>query len=690
MKFPVSWLKDFVDIAVEPQQLADDLTSVGLACDGIEIFGREAVLDLDITTNRVDAMNMLGLAREVAAFYSLPLKPMDLDFSEAGVAGSEVLYVEILAPDLCPRFATRVLDVHVGPSPQWLKDRLELAGQRSINNIVDLSNYVMLEMGQPTHAFDLSRIRGSVLRARMATAGEGIKTLDNVDRTLSSTMGVVADTKGALAIAGVMGGASSEISSETTTVALEAAYWNPLLIRRAAKALGMHTDASHRFERGADPEAGPTAIDRFTNLAGKAAMGTARPVLLQARGVEVRDRRIALNLGQVDSRLGATVPPEQARAILTRLGFELVSPGQDAAERPGPESPAVVEVKVPSWRGDCAREVDLIEEVARHFGVMKIARTIPASRRAAGLTPPQRTERELKALLSGLGYREALHLNFVSSSKCDSSQGAVVRIANPLSVEQDVLRTSLVVPGLLDALERNQRHGARDIQFFEIGRTFAPSPQGPAEEPRLALLISGSMPRTWAGKARPLDFFDLRRTVEEILKRHTTAAVSFPREGAPPFLHPGRSAVIMLDGQTAGYLGEAHPDVIASFSLKDRPVVAELALSTLGGRETLAFTAFSRFPAVVRDLSILAPSTASAAEVAALARENAGPALKSVDLIDRFEGEGVPGGQVSLTLSLVFQDATRTLSSEEVEDTMQTVRTSFSKSGYDLRGAGPS
>ena len=684
MKIPVSWIRDFVDLAVSAEQLADDLTSVGLACDGIEKFGAEAVLDLDITTNRVDAMNMHGVAREAATFYGLPLKPLDLSFPEAGAPSSDSLRVAIEAADLCPRFAARVFDVRVGPSPAWLKDRLELAGQRSINNIVDLSNYVMLEMGQPTHAFDLTKIRGGVLKARMARAGEVVKTLDEIERTLTTTMGVVADAEGALAIAGIMGGASSEISPGTATVALEAAYWNPLLTRRSAKALGMHTDASHRFERGADPLAGPVSIARFANLANRGAMGTARPVLLQAQGAETRARRLTLNLGNVDARLGAGIPAAEAKATLTRLGFEVTEPDPGASAHLG--TARLWDVLVPTWRGDCTREVDLIEEVARHHDLMKIARTVPASRRAASLTPAQRTERQVKALLSGLGYREALHVNFVSSAKCDPSQGAIVKIANPLSVDQDALRTSLVMPGLLEALERNQRHGARDIQFFETGRTFSPAPDGPVETPRLALLISGTTPRGWAGKPRAVDFFDLKRTVEEVVSRHSSAAFSLSRDGVPPFLHPGRSVLIRLDGRACGYLGEVHPDTINAFSLKDRPVVGEMAFDALGVRGALAFDAFSRFPEVARDLSILAPLTESAAEITALGREQAGPAARRVELIDRFEGAGVPAGQVSLTLSFVFQDETRTLSSEEVERSMDAVRASFSRAGYSVRG----
>lgn len=683
MKFPISWIRDFVEIAVEPERLADDLTSIGLACDGIERFGTEAVLDLDITTNRVDAMNMFGVAREAAAFYGLPLRPLDLSFAESGAASSDLLRVAIEAPDLCPRFAARVFDVQVGPSPDWLKRRLELAGQRSISNIVDLSNYVMLEMGQPTHAFDLAKLRGGVLKARMAAAGETLRTLDEVDRTLSATMGVVADAEGALAVAGVMGGASSEISDDTKTVALEAAYWNPLLIRRAAKALGMHTDASHRFERGADPAAGPISIKRFAHLLGKGSMGSARPVLIQATGSNLEPRRLVLDLGHVDGRLGATVPATKAEDILTRLGFEITQAPADAAVHEG--SARQWSMAVPTWRGDCSREVDLIEEIGRHHGLMKIARTVPASRRAAGLTPEQRTERRLKALLPGLGYREALHLNFVSSARCDPSQGAVVRIANPLSVEQDALRTSLVMPGLLESLERNQRHGARDLQFFETGRTFTPSPEGPIEIPRLALMASGMTPRGWGSKPRARDFFDLKRTIEDILAGHSTSSWAFESEGAPPFLHPGRRAVIKRNGEVCGFLGEVHPDTIETFSLKDRPVVAEITLAALGHQAPLAFRPFSRFPAVARDLSVLAPTATSASEITSLAREKAGPSARTVEVIDLFDGAGVPEGQVSLTLSFEFQDETRTLSSDEVEQAMEKVRAGLKERGYNLR-----
>src|SRR5213593_84493 len=261
MKVPLSWLREFVEVAVEPGRLGEDLTLAGFALDGLESDGKDAVLDIDVTTNRVDGMNVYGLAREVAVLYGLPLRPLELSLAEKGPAASEALEVGIEAPDLCPRFSARVLDVRLGPSPAWIRDRLESVGVRPIHNVVDLTNYVMMEMGHPSHAFDLARIPEGRLRIRWAREGEKLQTLDGVLRTLSPRQGVVAGPEGALALAGVMGGAASEVSEETKVVALEAAYWEPLAIRRAARALGMHTEASHRFERGADPEATVTALD---------------------------------------------------------------------------------------------------------------------------------------------------------------------------------------------------------------------------------------------------------------------------------------------------------------------------------------------------------------------------------------------------------------------------------------------
>jgi phenylalanyl-tRNA synthetase beta chain len=340
MKVPVSWLREYVDVPVEVSELADDLTLAGLAVDAVETHEGDSVLDLDITTNRVDCMNVYGVAREVAVLYGAALRPIPAEIAESGPPAAEALSVVVEAADLCPRFCARVLDVRIGPSPAWLRERLERVGVRPINTVVDLTNYVMMEMGHPSHAFDLARVPGAQLRIRWAREGERLTTLDGVERPLTARQGVVAGPESALALAGIMGGASSEVSDDTRVVALEAAYWDPLSIRRGARALGMHTEASHRFERGADPEAPPLATARIAHLLAKIGAGSVRPGLIDQYVARRPPRTIEFRPGRTDALLGVPVPPERAQAILSGLGFVIR------------ESVEGVTVSVPTWRGD--------------------------------------------------------------------------------------------------------------------------------------------------------------------------------------------------------------------------------------------------------------------------------------------------------------------------------------------------
>lgn len=703
MKIPVLWLRDFVDLDVDPQKLAADLTSIGLACDGIEGSGDDTVLDLDITTNRVDAMNIFGVAREVAAFYKTALRPLDVTFPEGGSPAIDSLRVSIEAQDLCPRFAARVADVRVGPSPEWLKRRLELAGQRSISNLVDLTNYVMLEMGQPSHAFDLAKVPNAHLRARMARLGESVQTLDGAERVLAMSMGVVAggdpdsDSDRALAIAGIMGGASSEISDSTRVVALEAAYWNPLLIRRGAKALGMHTEASHRFERGADPLAPPLGLGRLCHLLVREGMGTVRRGIIDvvARPYEAAKRRLVISVAHVNDVIGATttkalIAGTAMTTTLSRLGFSVEEPSSLNAA-------SVVHVTPPSWRGDVQRPIDVIEEIARFHGLQNVARTRPAARRAAGLTDRQRLERELRALLVGLGFREGLHLNFVPSALSPRKPGswAPPIIKNPLSVEQDALRTSLVVPGMLHALARNQRHDAKDLALFEIGHAFKvtepPHVDGPIEKSLLAIALAGSTPRHWNSRPRPLDFYDIKAVVQELLDRFGPKAksLSINGTGVPPFFHPGRSASIHWETPegrvNAGCFGELHPETAEAFGLKGRPLVAELGLDLLRYHDDVQYASFSRFPGMTRDLSFFAPADAPVEPMLERVRRDAGASARRVALIDRFVGASNPNGMVSLTISVEFQDDERTLEGGEIESAMDSVRRGLIALGYSPR-----
>ncbi len=680
MRVPLSWLRESVPVDVEPRRLAEDLTAAGLAVDAIETVGEETVLDLDITTNRVDCMNVRGVAREVAALYGLPLRTLETSAVETGPPAHGALDVAVEAPDLCGRFCARVLDVKVGPSPAWLRDRLELVGIRSINNVVDLTNYVMIEMGQPSHAFDLARVPGGKLVVRWSRPGEKLATLDGVERALPARVGVIAGAGGepALALAGIMGGASSEIHEGTSAVALEAAWWDPLAVRRGARALAMHTEASHRFERGADVAAGPAALSRLAHLLAKVGAGTLRPGLVEVKGNERPARTVRLRGARVSALLGVEVPRLQQMRTLESLGF-LVSGS-------GPEATALV----PSWRLDVSREADLAEEIGRHFGLQRILPSLPPASRPGRLRLSQQRERRIRDVLTGVGLVEVINYAFAAGAQMRGEAGERLRLANPLTEEQDTLRTSLVVPGLLDTLRTNLRLGRRDVAIFELGRVFQGAGAATREQRRLAVLLSGSThPHHWSMKPRPFDLFDLKGVLELLFDRIGEPAPELDRESAPPgFLHPGRAVSLRRAGAVVGYAGALHPDVRAAWELKDEAVVVEVGLDGLleAPPPVVRFTALDRFPAVQRDLSILCDEATAAAEIDARVRAAAGERLRSVSLLDRYTGNQVPPGRVSLTVSLRFQDPERTLTSDEVQDAVDGVVRELRAAGLEIRG----
>jgi phenylalanyl-tRNA synthetase beta chain len=678
VRLPLSWLREFVPVEEEPGKLADDLTAAGLAVDAVETVGRETVLELDITTNRVDCMNVYGVAREVAALYGRGLQPPDTSLDAQGSPAAESLDVVIEAPELCGRFCARLLDARIGPSPAWLRERLELVGIRSINNVVDLTNYVMVELGQPSHAFDLERVPGGTLLVRWSRPGERLTTLDGVCRTLPERVGVIAGKGGepALALAGIMGGATSEIHEGTKVVALEAAWWQPLATRRAARALAMHTEASHRFERGADVAIGPTALDRLAHLAVKIGAGSVRHGLVERRGAEPPARVVRLRSHRVSALLGVEVPRLQQVRRLEALGF-LVSGS-------GPEADA----RVPSWRLDVAGEADLAEEVGRHFGLDKIPSALPPAGRVGGLRRSQRRERRIREVLTGVGLTEVVSYAFVPAAEVEPAPG--VRLANPLTVEQDALRTSLVMPGLVATLRANQRLGRRDAALFEIGRVFLAEEERPRELRRLGAVLCGQwQPRHWSAPARPFDLYDLKGIVELLFARLGETPPELERGAPPPSaLHPGRAARLVREGQPVGWAGALHPDVRQRFELKDEVIALELDLERLleAKPRVERFDALFRHPAVERDISVVCDEATPAAELDARVRQAAGPLLRTLSLVDRYAGNQLPAGKVSLTLSLRFQDRERTLTSDEVQAAVASVVRELRAAGHEIRG----
>jgi len=680
MKVPVSWLKEFVDVKVEPERLGVDLSEIGLALDGFVKDRDDAVLDLDVTTNRVDCMNVYGVAREVSVMYGVPLRPLAVSFAESGAPASQALAVSIEAADLCTRFCARVFDVRMGISPEWLRERLERVGVRPISNLVDLTNYVMMEMGQPTHAFDLAKLPDARLVARWGRAGEKIQTLDGMDRTIPEKprVGVVASGTAPLAVAAVMGGASSEVSEATRVVALEAAHWDPLSTRRGAKALGMHTEASHRFERGADREGAPLSTARFAHLLEKIGGGSARPGLIDVIGAERPARRASLRSKRVALVLGAPVPDERCDQILRGLGFDL-----------GARKDGAVEAVIPTWRGDVSREVDLIEEVGRHHGLSKIPSTLPPASDAVGLKRWQVRERTVRRTMLAAGFTEIASLSFLAEPPGLDLPGESVRVANPIAEDQGVLRRSIVFPGLVQALLTNLRQGRRDMRLFEIGRVFLPAERLAREERRLGVLLVGEMRGGhWSERGRRADFFDLKGLLRPLAEQLRLPPFEIVREGLPAYLHPGKSGVVRDGERELGVLGALHPDVAERLDVREEVLIAELYLDSLlnAPASVARLSPLTRHPAIARDLSVVCNDSVDAGTLLAFARHAAGPLLRSAQVVDRYEGQPLGEGRVSLTLALKYQDPVRTLKSEEVDQSVQAVIAMLREQGAEIRG----
>jgi phenylalanyl-tRNA synthetase beta chain len=677
MRIPLGWLKDYVDIPVEPARLAEDLTVSGLAVDGFERDGDDIVLELDVTTNRVDCMNVFGVAREVAVLYGQRLRAPACDVVESGPPASEALQVEVAAPDLCGRFAARVLDVRMGSSPAWLQRRLAQVGVRAISNVVDLTNYVMLELGQPSHVFDLERVPAGLLRARWALAGERLVTLDGQERVLDERCGVVASPDGPLALAGIMGGASSEVRPETRLVALEAAWWEPLAVRRAARALGMHTDASHRFERAADFEGPYAGIARLAHLLVALGCGSVRPGLIDVLAAPRARRVVNVRPARVDALLGLSVPAQRRQSILTGLGFELV---EATTERET--------YGVPSWRNDVAREVDVIEEVGRHHGLAQVPALLPSAAAAGGLTLAQTRERALRETLIGAGLREVLTYAFVDEAESLPAD-ARIALANPLAEQQAVLRSALVFPGLLSCARTNLRQGRRELRLFEIGRVFVPQPGGaPREDVRLGVVLAGHVQEHWSERPRLADLFDLKGLLELLWARLGLVGPSLRTDATPAFLHPGRAARLEHAGRELGWLGALAPAQARAFECRDETLVAEFALDTLlaGPATHVRSQPLARYPGVTRDLSLVCTAGVSAAQVERDVRAAAGPLLADLTFRDRYSGAPLPPESFSLTLGLRYQHAARTLTGEEVQASVAAVAEALRAGGIEIRG----
>lgn len=676
MRLPLSWLRDFVAVPDDVRQVASRLAACGFEVAGIE----GEVIDFEITANRPDCLSVYGLAREASVAFDLPLG--DLPGGAATSGGSGPIKVSI-GDAGCGRYALAVADVAVGPSPAWLTDRLVAAGVRPINNVVDVTNYVMLEMGHPTHAFDAARLVGNEIRVRRARAGERLTTLDGQTRTLDETMLVIADRDRAVAVAGVMGGLTSEVSDATARVALESAWFQPASVRATSRKLGLKTEASARFERGADIAVPARAAARACALFEQIGAGrTVAETDVYPRPIDRRD--VPLARAHLARLLGDRVPDGDVERILGKLGFTLAASADGWL------------VTVPPFRVDVAREADLIEEVGRHWGFDRIPATFPALRAAPEpASPGVERDRALRRLLSGAGLQEAATFTFIEHAAAAPFTAAEpVAIANPLSEKFAALRPSLL-PGLLDALVYNRRRETDDVRLFEIGRVFSPD----GERTQVGWVLTGTAYGHWSGTGWPVDFSDAKGVAELVA---AACGLSVEAEAADdlPGLLPGRAAALVLaDAEPAeriGVVGQIRPEIVAARGLgrsdvvvaglldADRLPAAGAGLTAIGR----AVRPLPRHPSVVRDLSIFVSDRLPAARVRGTIRAHAPATLVSALVFDRYQGAGVPPGRVSLSWRLTFRAADRTLTDGEVQRAVDDIVAALGREhGAVLRGA---
>ena len=656
MKISPHWLRDFVDLPVDYLRLADELTLAGVAVEGISGEGDNTVYEMEITTNRPDAMNHYGVAREVSALYDLPLKPIEPKLPAS--QGKSEVTIDIQEPELCPRFTAReIRGATIKPSPAVVANRLLLIDQRPISNAVDATNYVLWESGKPTHVFDLDLLEGRRLIIRRAQAGETLKTLDGVERTLSTEDLVVADAKKPVGLAGVMGGFDTMITERTKNILIESAWWDPVTVRRMSKRHGIHTDASHRFERGADFESTVASTNRVAELILNSGGGTLIGDVIDVIARQLDLAPVELDLREVHRILGENLSTLEISRILTRLGFTML---------PGSEDTYLVHI--PSWRLDIEREIDIIEELARLHGYDKFPNTLPAYSGEVRDLPDAHKDARLRSSLLALGYNEAISLTFISKEDARRfSTAAELDLANPLSDEASVMRTSMV-PSMLNMLGYNLNRGSDNVRLFEAGNVFEALGAKSVELKRISIGATGSAMEAGVHQAaRPLSFFDLKGDIESLLAPFSHWTLYYDAQTAD-YYHPGRSARAVLDGATVAQFGQIHPDVAAARKLRQDVFVAEIYLDRLYQHDLrqVRYEALPRFPAVERDFSFVFDDGVEVEKIHQRVSGLGIVELRSFVPVEIFRGEKVGAGKYSILMRAKLQSTDRTLRDDEV------------------------
>ena len=685
MKFSLEWLSEFVDTAAAggPAGTRAHLDRAGFPVESVEGDGSATVFDVEITPNRPDAMNHRGLAREIAAMASLPLlSPAAPAPESSGPPAGDSASVTIEVPRLCRRFGARVVrGISAASAPDSVRARLAAIGGKPISAAVDATNFVMWEIGQPLHAFDLDRLAGGRVVVRKARRGEKLVTLDGVERTLDPSDIVVADAERAVSLAGVMGGLGTAVTSATKNVLLEAAWWDPPSIRKTSRRHSLHTDASHRFERGADPESIPEALDRAAAILLGSAGGTLAPGLLDARGAGWKTRRASLRLARLRLLTGVEdFDLDFAADALARLGF--------AVERRGRSR---LSVTVPSWRPDVAIEDDLVEEVLRVYGYDRLPSRLPAARRPGGHLEPLRiVEERLSDGAVAAGLFETMGAPFVDRRTDEGPWAAwlaaagsaptPLSLANPLDATRRDLRATLL-PGVVDAAARNIHRGQRDVALFEVGRVFDRdgNPDEPAsfESRRFAFVLAGEARSRWSpsGAAARADFFDAKGLAERLVSPWVDPAVLSWKPFSCDAFAAGAAALVQApDGETLGVVGLLSRSEREKRKLAEDAFAGELRVEAIPAAAAARFEAYSSYPPIEADLTFAQDKATAWSKIERAIGAAKLADLESVRVLDRYEGAGVPEGRVKTTIRLVFRSAERTLEQEKVNGEVRRLR----------------
>ena len=693
MKVQVDWLKEYTEIDVPADELGHVLTMAGLEIESHETVDlpdgeKSEVLELNVTPNRGYCLSHIGVAREVSALLNKSLKLSDpikaLATKSGAVAVEDRVSVENLEPELCPRYCALVIEnVKVGPSPKWLKDRLIAIGLRPINNIVDITNFVMMEYGQPLHAFDRDLLAGNKIVIRRAKKGEPFASLDGTELKLEPDALVIADGDRPVALAGIMGGTNSQVSEATSHVVLESACFDPATVRKGSKKYGLRSDSSYRFERGVDWNGVVSAQARAALLIKELASGEICLGRVDIYREEGKSIVVPLRVSRVNQLLGGSFTAEQIQGLLSRLGMEIAEPSE------------TMQVKIPSFRPDLSREVDLIEEIARIDGFDKVGTVFPvAGVRPVKIAVRQKIIKKVREVLCCTGFSETVHYSFIENAHAEEfkmafalEQDQMIVLKNPLSSENDTMRTSLV-PGLLKTAALNLSKGQKPLKLFEVGSVyFSNSNENRTEKAVLSAIVLGPYELTpWKPRGKEYDFYDLKGTLETLAEHLHLKLETSP--GGKSFLMPGKSVRVHVNDIELGYLAQVDPEQKLVHEIGQNVYALELDLGALENAisSSLQFQKIAKFPETYRDISILVDRQVTSEQVAGLILKTGSPLIQKVELYDHFEGKKIQADKKSLTFALSFQSAERTLSDEEVTPLFERIiKTLESELGASLR-----